>query len=119
MSQYHYLRVYKQKGVKFDQSALAKVQESVADELFAQHEDPQYKNEPIFNLVKGRLKLYDGGHDASWTLGDTVNLWGYDAKNILKDLAKLMTAGEVTFTEEPEGWPVKIWVVTPGKVAKG
>ena len=122
MSQYCYLSIKKQEGkLEVDTDALAKskVLKDAEAELFEQHGEPEYNGEHIFNLVKGRLKLYNGGYDSAWEMSDTVNIWGYDAKSLLKVLAKCMKQGKVSFFEEPEGSRPTVWVVEPGKVTQG
>lgn len=116
---FNILAINRQKGVNFDVEAVAQELHEVEEELFAQHGESTYKGEHIFNLVKGRLALYNGGYDSRWEMGEEINTWGYSGKYMLEILAKHMTAGEVMFTENAEGSGVSVWVVTPNKVDNG
>jgi hypothetical protein len=115
------LSIKRQNGVQFDVDAVAKELHKAEAELFEQNadeapKDAPYKGEHIFNFVKGKLALYNGGYDSSWRLGNSVNIWGYSGKWMVKTFAKYMTAGEVVFIQNSEGSGVEVWKVTPGKV---
>lgn len=118
MPSYNHLRIRKQKDVKIDIDALNKDEhlEDMRGELFEQHGDPAYKGEFVFNLIDGEIMLYDGGYDSGWSMGDSVNTWGYAHEYVLNILAKHLEEGEISFGSEPEGNPAEFYKVTPGNV---
>lgn len=101
MSQYNNLILRKQNGpikVDLDKISKSKLVKDLEAELFEQNADEgEYNGEHLFAMKGTKLKMYNGGYDSEWRYTDTVNLWGYDGKAVLKVLAKHLTEGKLYF----------------------
>ena len=120
MSNWHRIKIVKQEGeLELDAVILANepVNKMAIGELFAQHDDPAYHGEPMFRVQQGKLQIYDGGYDRSWTWGKQADIWGYDY-TLLQELAKHLKGGKVIFLDEVEGCGFKTWEIENGKCVR-
>jgi hypothetical protein len=118
MSNWHKIKIVKQEGeLELDAVALANepANKMAIGELFAQHGDPAYHDEPMFRVHQGKLQVYDGGYDRSWTWSKQADIWGCSGKELLTELAKHLRGGKVMFLDEVEGCGFKTWEIENGQ----
>ena len=114
MSTHHALHLKSQTGkFQIDDSKLRQMLKRQIGELFAQHGDPKYHGENMFQTTAaGKVQMYDGGDARPYKWSKTAVLHGYGAKECLNGLTKTLTGtGKLFFEEETEGWATKFWVI--------
>ncbi len=124
MSNTVYLAVHQCEDVVFDDIVAmnTEIGASGADELLDPNEF-QYWSEPqstLCGFVKQEADgsvLFGGRMDGEWNgyKDEWVSVYGCIYTTEFNIIANHMTAGKLVIRYEEEGWPVRFFVLTPGK----